>query len=145
MIRNEREYREAVERLQQETQRLMQHEAHLRKQGLSPAQRKKAIEPLRSFHLQLAEEVATYERLQRGEFQELLNLNGLGQLLVSLRIGLGITQRQLAERLGVDEALVSRDERNEYHNIGIARASRILEVMGVRLKTVVELPAQSAA
>ena len=145
MIRNEREYREAVERVEQEKDRLAQHAGHLRKQGLSGDEVKKAMEPLRSFHLQLVEEVAAYERLQRGEFQELRNFDGLGQLLISLRISLGLSQRELAERLGVDEAMVSRDERNEYHNIGIARATRILETMGVRLRTVVELPTKSAA
>jgi hypothetical protein len=145
VIRNEREYREAVERVEQEKSRLAQHAKHLRSQGLTAGQIKKTMEPLRSFHAQLVEEVATYERLQRGEFQELLNLDGLGQLLVSLRIASGLTQRQLAERLGVDEALVSRDERNEYHNIGITRATRILEAMGVRLRTTVEMPTSSVA
>jgi len=145
MIRNEREYREAVERVEHEKLRLTQHEKHLRSQRLTPSQVKKVMEPLRSFHLQLSEEIAAYERLQRGEFPELRNFDGLGQLLVSLRIACGLTQRQLAQRLGVDEALVSRDERNEYHNIGIGRATRILEVLGARLRTVVELPVPSAA
>jgi transcriptional regulator with XRE-family HTH domain len=36
---------------------------------------------------------------------------------VALRIATGLTQRQLAETLGVHESQVSRDERNEYHGI----------------------------
>ena len=145
MIRNEPEYREAAERINQERKRLALYEKNLREQGLTAAEVKKAMQPLRSFHLQLVEEVAAYERLKRGEFDQLLNLHGLGQLLVSLRIARGLSQRELAKRLNVDEALVSRDERNEYHNIGIERASRILEAMGVRLKTVVEEFASEAA
>jgi len=138
MIRNESEYREAVDRVAQEKKRLAAHAEHLRGQSLTREEIKKAMSPLRSFHLQLEEEVAAYERLKRGEFQELHNLRGLGQLLVSLRIARGLSQRELARRLGVDEALVSRDERNEYHNIGIERAARILEAIGVQLRTVVE-------
>ncbi len=64
---------------------------------------------------------------------ELTNLHGLGRMLVALRIALGFTQRELAERLGVHESQVSRDESNEYHGITVDRVSRILDVLGVQL------------
>ena len=48
--------------------------------GLSPADVKRAIDPIQSFHLQLQEEVESYQRLKRGEFDEIWNLQGLGQL-----------------------------------------------------------------
>ncbi len=60
MIRNENEYREAVQRLQEERKRHLAHEKELAKSGLSKAEIKRATDPLRSFHLQLKEEVATY-------------------------------------------------------------------------------------
>jgi len=44
----------------------------------------------------------------------------------------------LAQRLGVHESQVSRDERNEYHNITLDRAGRILDVLGVELSSHVE-------
>jgi DNA-binding XRE family transcriptional regulator len=138
MIRNEKEYREAVERIRQEKDRLARQEAELKTMGLGPAEIKRALDPMRSFHEQLEEEVASYERLKRGEFDEVLNLRGLGQLLVSLRIARGLTQRQLAEKLGVHETQVSRDERNEYHGITLERAARILEVLGVEVRSRVE-------
>lgn len=56
-----------------------------------------------------------------------------------MRIARGLTQRELAERLGVNESMVSRDERNEYHGITVDRAMRILDAMGVRLVTRVEV------
>lgn len=99
-----------------------------------------SLNPLRSFHLQLEEEVETYERLKRGDVGELLNLHGLGHTLVALRIALGLTQRELAQRLGVHESQVSRDERNEYHGITVERASRVLDAMGVRLRSLFEQP-----
>lgn len=138
MIRNEKEYREAVERIRQEKDRLARQEVELKTMGLGPAEIKRALDPMRSFHQQLEEEVASYERLKRGEFDEVLNLRGLGQLLVSLRIACGLTQRQLAEKLGVHETQVSRDERNEYHGITLERAARILEVLGVEVRSRVE-------
>lgn len=145
MIRHEKEYREAVERIRQEKDRLARQEAELKALGLGPAEIKRALDPMRSFHQQLEEEAASYERLKRGEFDEIQNLRGLGQLLVSLRIARGLTQRQLAEKLGVHETQVSRDERNEYHGITLERAARILEALGVEVRSRVERLEQEAA
>ena len=133
MIRNETEYQEAVRRLGEETKRLADHEARLKEMNLGPGEVKRALDPLRSFHMQLAEEVESYERLKRGDMGELTNLHGLGRMLVALRIALGFTQRELAERLGVHESQVSRDERNEYHGITVERVSRILDALAVKL------------
>jgi len=135
MIRNETEYREAVRRLDEERERLAQYGARLDEMKLSADDVQRALDPMRSFHEQLAEEVASYERLRRGELGELTNLHGLGQTLVALRIATGLTQRQLAEVLGVHESQVSRDERNEYHGITVERASRILDTLKVHMRS----------
>ena len=139
MIRNESEYREATQRLQDEKRRLREHETRLRAGGLSTPEVKRALDPLRSFHLQLEKEVESYERLKRGEFEELENLRGLGHLLISLRIAQGMSQRELARRLDVHESQVSRDERNEYFGITLERAIKILDALNVRLHTKVEI------
>jgi ribosome-binding protein aMBF1 (putative translation factor) len=94
---------------------------------------------MESFHLQLKEEVESYERLKRGEFEELENLRGLGHLLISIRIAQGMSQRELAKRLNVHESQVSRDERNEYFGITLERAVKILDALNVRLHTKVEI------
>lgn len=139
MIRNETEYQQAVARIDAERIRLQEHSQAWKAQGFSEAQILKLRQPLESFHLQLVEEVESYERLKRGQFDDLLNLHGLGQTLIGLRIARGFTQRQLAARLGVSETQVSRDERNEYHGITMDRAMRILEALEARLRTKVEL------
>ena len=140
MIRNEAEYVEAVARLREEEARLADQRAQLAAQGHSAEGVERALDPFRSFHLQLCEEVEYYERLRRGEVGALENLHGLGQMLVGLRIARGLTQRQLAERLGVHESQVSRDERNEYHAVTVDRASRILDVLRVRLDSRIDGP-----
>lgn len=145
MIRSEKEYREAVGRIRQEKERLAKQEAELKAMGLGPAEIKRALDPMRSFHEQLKEEVQSYERLKRGEFDEVLNLRGLGQLLVSLRVARGLTQRQLAERLGVHETQVSRDERNEYHGITLERAARVLDALEVEVHSRIQLAAAKGA
>ncbi|MFP4105918.1 MAG: helix-turn-helix domain-containing protein [Phycisphaerae bacterium] len=133
MIRNEKEYREAVQRLADEKDRLTQRRTALEKADLSAEEIKRVLDPMRSFHLQLKEEVESYERLKRGEFQEITNLRGLGHLLIALRIAKNISQRELAARLDVHESQISRDERNEYHGITLDRASRVLDALNVEL------------
>jgi ribosome-binding protein aMBF1 (putative translation factor) len=139
MIRNEAEYQEASARLASERNRLAEHRARLKETGLSDEEIKRVIDPMESFHLRLKEEVESYERLKRGEFEELENLRGLGHLLISLRIAQGISQRELAKRLDVHESQVSRDERNEYFGITLERAVKILDALNVRLHTKVEI------
>jgi ribosome-binding protein aMBF1 (putative translation factor) len=139
MIRNEAEYQEASARLASERSRLAEHRARLKETGLSDDEIKRVIDPMETFHLQLREEVESYERLKRGEFEELENLRGLGHLLISLRIAQGMSQRELARRLDVHESQVSRDERNEYFGITLERAVKILDALNVRLHTKVEM------
>lgn len=140
MIRTESEYREAVERIRAEKQRIAEQHDRLMDEGLSPDQVKRVMDPLLSFHEQLVEEVAAYERMRRGDFADLDNLHGIGQMLIGLRIFLGLSQRDLAARLGVHESQISRDERNEYRSLSIEKANAILEAMRVHLKTSVVPP-----
>jgi ribosome-binding protein aMBF1 (putative translation factor) len=133
MIRTDAEYHEARARLLEERRRLGEHEARMKEMDLSAAERKRALDPLLSFSAQLEEEIEAYERAQRGSFEPLTNLHGLGRLLIGARIYRGLSQRELAARLGVHESQVSRDERNEYRSITVERASRILETLGVEM------------
>ena len=139
MIRNEAEYQIASARLLEERNRLAEHRARLKSTNMSDQEIKRVIDPIKSFHLQLREEIESYERLKRGEFDKLENLHGLGHLLISLRIAKGISQRDLARRLDVHESQVSRDERSEYFGITSERAIKVLDALGVRLHTKVEV------
>ncbi|MFK7961395.1 MAG: helix-turn-helix domain-containing protein [Phycisphaerales bacterium] len=136
MIHNDQEYRIAVERMEQQESLLAEQERALREMGLDDEACIRALDPVRSFHAQLKEEIAEFERLRRGIFDDLHNLNGLGHLLVAARIAT-MSQRELAERLGVDPSQVSRDERNEYRNVTLERARRILDALGVDLVSTV--------
>ncbi len=61
-------------------------------------------------------------------------LGALPDLLVKARIAEGLTQRQLAERLGVAEEAVQRDEAGGYARAGLDRLARVAEALGVRLR-----------
>lgn len=138
MIKTEKEYLESKARLTVEFKELEEHAARMKKSGLTPDQIKLAIDPLASFALQLKEEVEEYEKLKRGQFDILENFNGIGRMLVALRIFKGLKQKELAEKLNVTEAQISRDERNEYHGASIEKVQKVLDALGVTLRSAIE-------
>jgi ribosome-binding protein aMBF1 (putative translation factor) len=138
MIRTEAEYQDALKRIEQQEQVLGDQELQLAAEGLGPDQIKRALDPARVLCDQIKDEVASYERLKQGQFDELRNLHGIGELLIGVRIAMGLSQRELSEKLGVHESQVSRDERNEYYGITIERAARILDALGVEATTRVD-------
>lgn len=139
MIKNEKEYKNAVKRVVEEKQRIKETKERLKLEGLKREEIERVIEPIISFHLQLEEEVKSYEQLKRGKFPEIINFRGVGHLLVCLRIAQGLTQSDLAKKLKVSSSQVSRDERNEYHGITFDRANKILEILGVEILSKVKV------
>ncbi len=138
MIKTENEYLEAKKRLEEEFKTLGQHKAKMKKAGLTKEQAKLALDPLASFAMQLQEEVEEYEKLKRGQFDVLENLNGIGHMLVALRISKGIKQKELAAKMDVTESQVSRDERNEYHGASVDKIQKVLNALEVTLKSQLE-------
>ena len=138
MIRSEKEYREAVERLRKDEEVLALQKEKLEGLGLSEEEVGRALEPMLSFRAQLEEEIEWYERVRRRDFGVIRDLSSVGTLLIAMMIANGLSQRELADKLGVSEAQVSRDERNEYHGITVDRAQRVLDAMGETLTSRVE-------
>src|SRR5258708_7929157 len=127
MIRTEGEYQEALRHLKRDSEVAAQQRAALVATGLITDEIDRAIESLLSFQAQLEEEITWYENACRGSLPEIHRLTDIGRLLIAARIGSGVTQRDLAERLGISESVISRDERNEYHGITAERAQKILD------------------
>lgn len=140
MIRTEAEYQRALKRIETDKAYLSELRKSLAVEGLSKEEINRAMQPALSFHAQLKEEVETFEHMKRGVLDTLHSLTSIGRWLIGVRIAKGWSQKQLAERLGVSEAQVSRDESNEYHNVTVERAQRILEVMGLSFRMELEHP-----
>lgn len=138
MIKSQREYEEALRRLEQDREVAVAQRQAFAQAGLTAEEVERAMEPLLSFQAQLAEEVEWYEQIRTRNFAALSNFADIGRLLIALRIANGLTQRELAERLGIHESQVSRDERNEYYGVSLERAQRVLEALGERVVTHVE-------
>lgn len=144
MIRTDSEYKEAVKRRDAEKTQIEEYRKQLKSQGITQEMIDKAIQPYESFRLQLVEEIEGYERIKRGVINDTYNLTGIGQRLIGIRIYLGLSQRELAQRLNVHESQVSRDEKNEYHSITVERVEEILTALGVSMKSTFEVPKPKA-
>lgn len=78
----------------------------------------------------LRAEAQAYERLKAGKFHGAGEFEHLGEALVALRIASGLSQRALAQKLGVHESQVSRDERYAYQGATFERLTRVLSALG---------------
>ena len=96
MIHNEKEYREAVGRLAEESIRLVECRARLRERGLATDEIKRVVDPMKSFHLQLKEEVESYGRLERRECAE--ETTGSGPLVPTVSNRARCCDRRCRER-----------------------------------------------
>ncbi len=98
-----------------------------------------AIQPLISFHEQLKAEVEYYEKIKRGSFNPIYKFTDIGKTLIAYRIYLGMTQAELANKLGVSESQVSRDERHEYYGATTEKIETVMEAMGMKATINIEL------
>jgi HTH-type transcriptional regulator/antitoxin HigA len=51
---------------------------------------------------------------------------------VKIRIAKGVSQTELARRLGVSKRVISRYEETDYQTVAIARLQEILDVIGIK-------------
>ncbi|WP_186669035.1 helix-turn-helix domain-containing protein [Sporosarcina sp. BP05] len=138
MIKTETAYKKSLEKLQEDKLFIRDQKKALEDMGLTGEQVEKALQPSITFHEQLKEEVVYYERIRRGEFEPIINLYNLGKSLIAYRIYVGLSQQELADRLGVSASQVSRDERNEYYGATLERIQEVMEAMRMVAKTEIQ-------
>lgn len=143
MIRTEEEYKKALERVEDEDRAIELEKERLISQGISPEHADIALESYRTFTEQLRDEVREYEKMRKGEIDNIRNFGGIGRKLILLRIYRNMTQKDLADKIGVSPQQVCRDEKNEYHNAGMAKLSAVLEALGVRAETTFKIEGEA--
>lgn len=135
MIKTDIDYQKSVEKLKEDLAFIEGQKKKLAELGLTEEQIDRAIEPSISFHEQLKEEVEYYEHIKRGDFEPIFNLNTIGKTLIACRIYLNVSQKDLADKLGVSPAQISRDERNEYFGATIEKIQKVIDALGIVFKT----------
>lgn len=132
MIRTDREYKAIVQDLKAAATTAYQYRDRLDSDGYAPDEIDALMAPV-SMHLRdLEQEVLAYEGTRDGHIPA-VPVGEIGRLLTSLRIAHGLTQGELADKLGVHWTQVSRDERHDYHGITDDRLQRILATLGEEL------------
>lgn len=87
-----------------------------------------------AFKAQIEAEIKEYEKIRAGRIpRHFLKFENLGLLLIALRIKNGLTQSELASRLGVSPSQVSRDENNDYHAVSTETVKKILKALDEKI------------
>ncbi|HEV8634429.1 MAG TPA: helix-turn-helix transcriptional regulator [Chloroflexota bacterium] len=108
--------------------------------------RKGMREGMESQLADLREELAEYEALRAGQVRELelRSLTELPDALIRARIAAGLSQKELARRLGMKEQQVQRYEATRYAGATLARVQAVADALGVEIHERVVLPAPGA-
>lgn len=79
-------------------------------------------------------EISDYDALKRGELDlpKLKRLDEVASLIPRIRIARGVSQTELARRLGVSKQVVNRYEESGYQTVGLARLQQILDALKTR-------------
>jgi ribosome-binding protein aMBF1 (putative translation factor) len=83
---------------------------------------------------QLEDELREYDDLKSGEltFPNVERLDQIAPFVSKMRIAKGLSQTELARRLGVSKQVVSRYEETEYQTVAISRLQEILDAIGIK-------------
>jgi transcriptional regulator with XRE-family HTH domain len=139
MITNERQYaitRAAAARFAQSLDELDQ------RTELSPAQRDLERSGIQAQLDDLRGELAQFEAFRDGRVREvpIRSLLDVPRALIRARVAAGLTQKQLAKRLGIREQQVQQDEATQYAGAGLQRLHAIAAVLGVAFRGAADLP-----
>ncbi|NOX56028.1 MAG: helix-turn-helix transcriptional regulator [Planctomycetes bacterium] len=141
MIRNEREYRITQAQAKRFRRALAQLDAS--PNGcIHPRLQKAQRDALESQLADLEAELKQYDQLRTGR-RRVIKVNSFEELpsaLIQARIALGLTQRELAERLGLKEQQIQRYEATNYASASLARVAEIIQAMQLDVKEELRLP-----
>ena len=146
MIKNERQYRitkAQIESFREAIEELAQHGA----KDVHPLILKAQSEALRSQLEDLQGETREYESLRAGKHKvlELHSFDELPNALIRARIAKGLTQKELAEKLGLKEQQIQRYEASEYAPASIERIRQVIRALGIQIREDVVLENDSVA
>jgi HTH-type transcriptional regulator / antitoxin HipB len=88
---------------------------------------------------ELQQEIAGYERLKSGQITKfpIDSLQDLPRVAIEARIATGMTQKELAEKIGVQEQQIQRYEANNYRAVGFERLQEVMSALDVTISKAV--------
>lgn len=140
MIANAREYQLTLAAMKRLEEGLAHAEAH--RADRNPLAHQLVREGIEGQLEALREQAQEYEALRDGRIT-ILETDSLAQLpdmLIRARIVAGLTQKALAERLGLREQQIQRYEATRYAGASLGRVQAAAEALGLRLHGRVTFP-----
>jgi len=141
MITNERQYRITsgqIEKLKSaiDTFDIKAATKETKSKILAKAER----DALRSEYENLSMQLREYEALKSGTVEVLKasNLKELPRILIRARIAKGLSQRQLADAIGLKEQQIQRYEAEEYASANLHRLAEVAEALDLNISEVAE-------
>lgn len=133
MIKNERQYRITKAQAKRFSQTLESLRGRTEDPDVHPLILKAQEDALSSQLADLEGDLQEYESLKEGEFQasELQMVALLPVALVKARIAHGLSQRELAERIGLKEQQIQRYEATDYASASLARIRDVVSALDI--------------
>jgi ribosome-binding protein aMBF1 (putative translation factor) len=139
MITNERQRRIAAAELRRFEDALAAHDARAPSPDVDPRIHRAMREATASEIDELRRQLQRYADLRAGKISQrsLDSLRELPSALIEARVAAGLTQRALAERLGVPEQQVQRWEATTYAGVTLERLQDVADALGAQIRETV--------
>jgi len=143
MIKNERQYRITKAQVDRFSDAIKHVEASS-DSGIDPILKRAQVAALQSQFNDLQDEVLAYEALQAGNAQvvEAESFDEIPSALIRARIASGLSQKDLAGRLGLKEQQVQRYEATNYAGASFSRLSEVVKALGVSVREDIFVPTE---
>lgn len=137
MITNQRQYLVAQRQIEQFRLAIAAPDAS----NLHPKALRAMRAGLRSQLIDLEEELAEYDALRQGKITSLEaeSIVGIGLALIKARIVRNLTQKELAEQLGLAEQQVQRYEATQYQGVATERLQQVADALRLSVREVFTL------
>jgi len=136
VITNERQYRITKAALKRFEENLAAHDAGDRSPHVDARIHRAMREGIASEADELRAQLHHYEQLRDGHItkREITSLRELPGALIEARIAARLTQRDLAERIGVAEQQIQRWEASDYAGVNLERLQSIADALGIDIR-----------
>lgn len=142
MIKNERQYRITKAQAEKFGSAIRNLEAAPQDKRVHPKLQKAELDALRSQLSDLQKDLEEYEALKSGKRRviELDSFEDLPRVLIQARIASGMSQEELAKRLGVKPQQIQRYEATDYISASLGRVEQVIRSLGIKVREDVFLP-----
>lgn len=144
LIKNERQYR-ITKSQAAKFEKAIHEMGTARESGTHPLLRKAQLDAMTSQMEDSQREIEEYESLRSGKRKVITlgSIENIPDALIQARIAAGLSQEDLAAKLGVKPQQIQRYEATDYQAASLERVNQIARVLGIKLKRPAEISMHS--